>query len=312
VTTAICLTPDRRFFGPAVCVASQVIAAGVPADTEIVIVCEEDDVWPGFDRLDAVLRAAITLHTTKFGPLVNHAPATPQGSRAIYRRLVLDRVLPEKYQRFIAIDSDIAVTREGLAPLVALDLGGNPIAAAVDMIFYMDFGGPLAEEFRAHRLSLGLAGEAPYFNNGVTVIDRAKWESEELGLRALALIAGDPQRYTWFDQDALNVLLAGRFAPLSPRWNFMGDFLLLDLERDIAPAVYHFVNRPKPWEQGYPGDPRFAAIFYRWFTNSPWPDFAAPPASGWNPPPVSRFFRRNLLAYLEKQNFADNLVLTIS
>jgi len=312
VTTAICLTPDRKFFGPAVCVASQVIAAGIPADTDVVIVCEEDDIWPGYDRLDPALRAAITLHTTKFGQLVNHAPATPQGSRAIYRRLVLDRVLPEKYQRFIAIDSDIAVSREGLAPLASLDLGDKPIAAAVDMIFYMDFGGPLAEEFMTHRLSLGLAPDAPYFNNGVTVIDRAKWEFEELGTRAMALIAGDPQRYTWFDQDALNVLLAGRFAPLSPRWNFMGDFLLLDLERDIAPVIHHFVNRPKPWEQGYAGDPRFAEIFHRWFVNSPWPDFAAAPATKWNPPPVSRVFRRDLVGYLEKQRFADDFVLTRS
>jgi lipopolysaccharide biosynthesis glycosyltransferase len=312
VTTAICLTPDDKFFGPAVCVASQVIAAGIPADTEIVIVCEEDDIWPGHDRLDPALRGAITLHTTKFAPLVNHAPATPQGSRAIYRRLVLDRVLPDKYKRFIAIDSDIAVAREGLAPLVALDLGGYPIAAAVDMIFYMDFGGPLADEFKAHRGSLGLAPDAPYFNNGVTVIDRAKWQSEELGSRALALIAGDPQRYTWFDQDALNVLLAGRFASLSPRWNFMGDFLLLDLDREIEPVIYHFVNRPKPWEKGYAGDPRFAEIFHRWFVNSPWPDFAAGPASDWNPAPFSRLFRRDLLAFLGKQHFADDFVLTTS
>ena len=54
---------------------------------------------------------------------------------------------------------------------------------------------------------------------------------------------------------------------LSPRFNFMGDFLLLDLEEEIAPVIYHFVNRPKPWEQGYAGDPRFSEIFYRWFAN---------------------------------------------
>jgi lipopolysaccharide biosynthesis glycosyltransferase len=172
--------------------------------------------------------------------------------------------------------------------------------------------GPLAEEFKAHRLSLGLAPDAPYFNNGVTVFDRAKWQSEQLGARAMTLIADDPARYKWFDQDVLNVLLAGRFAHLSPRWNFMGDFLLLDLEHEIAPVIYHFVNRPKPWEQGYAGDPRFAEIFHRWFVNSPWPDFAASPVAIGNPLPTSRFFRRELLAYLEKQHFADKFALTHS
>lgn len=310
--TAICLTPDRNFFGPAVCVAAQAIAAGIPNDADVLILCEEGDIWPGYEHLDASLRDRIKLITVDFAPLINHAPATPSGSRAIYRRLVLDRVLPQEYTRFIAIDSDISIEREGLSPLVSLDLKGAPMAAAIDMIFYMDFGGHLASEFRAHRASLGLASDAPYFNNGVTVIDRAKWEAEELGSRALALIAGDPQRYRWFDQDALNVLLAGRFAPLSPRFNFMGEFLMLDLEKEIKPVIRHFVLRPKPWEQGYAGDPKFSAIFYRWFQSSPWPDFAAAPKTGWNPPPVNGLFRQDLLAFLAKQRFADAFSIAIS
>jgi len=305
VKTAICLTPDRKFFGPAVCVAAQAIAAGIPDDADVVIICEEADIWPGYERLDARLRARIKLITVDFAPLINQAPATPHGSRAIYRRLVLDRVLPKEYRRFIAIDSDIAIGRGGLSPLVSLDLKGAPIAAAIDMIFYMDFGGHLATEFKTHRASLGLAAGAPYFNNGVTVIDRERWEAEELGSRALALIAGDPQRYQWFDQDALNVVLAGRFAPLSPRFNFMGEFLLLDLEKEIRPVIRHFVLRPKPWEQGYTGDPRFSGIFYQWFKSSPWPDFARAPAATWNPPPVNGLFRRNLLDFLATQDFAD-------
>ena len=117
--TAICLTPDRKFFGPAVCVAAQAIAAGIPDEADVVILCEETDIWPGYEHLDAKLSERIKLITADFAPMINHAPATPQGSRAIYRRLVLDRVLPEKYERFIAIDSDIAIGREGLTPLVS-------------------------------------------------------------------------------------------------------------------------------------------------------------------------------------------------
>jgi hypothetical protein len=128
VKTAICLTPDRKFFGPAICVAAQALAAGIPDDADVVILCEEGDIWPGYERLDASLRAKIKLITVDFGPLIDHAPATPNGSRAIYRRLVLDRILPKEYTRFIAIDSDIAIGREGLSPLVSLDLKGASLA----------------------------------------------------------------------------------------------------------------------------------------------------------------------------------------
>ena len=41
----------------------------------------------------------------------------------------------------------------------------------------------------------------------------------------------EPERYPFMEQDALNATLGGNFAPLSPRFNFMGDFFLLDLER---------------------------------------------------------------------------------
>lgn len=310
--TAICLTPDRKFFGPAVCVAAQAIAAGVPDDADVVILCEDGDIWPGYECLDASLRAQIKLLTVDFAPLINHAPATPNGSRAIYRRLVLDRVLPKEYSRFIAIDSDIAIGHEGLSPLVSLDLNDAPMAAAIDMIFYMDFGGHLAAQFKAHRAALCLGPDASYFNNGLIVIDRQKWEAEELGSRALALITNDPQRYRWFEQDALNVLLAGRIAPLSPRFNFMGEFLLLDLEKEVRPVVRHFVLSPKPWEEGCAGDPRFSEIFYHWFQSSPWPDFAAAPKPVWNSPPVNGLFRQNLLAFLARQKFADPFSLAIS
>jgi lipopolysaccharide biosynthesis glycosyltransferase len=305
VKTAICLTPDRNFFGPAACVAAQILATGLPSSADIFIICEAQDVWPDYDRLDANLRASIKLLITDFAPLVAHMPPTANGSRAIYRRLVLDRLLPPDYERIVAIDSDIWIAREGLSALATLDIGSHALAAAIDMIFYMDFGGPLAVEFHRHRVSLGLSADTAYFNNGVVVIDRRAWSEEKLGRHALGLISAAPEHLPWFDQDALNILLAGNFAPLSPRYNFMGDFLLLDLEEEIAPIVYHFVNRPKPWEAGFAGDPRFSAMFHQWFARSPWPDFAARPSREWTPSLVNQPFRQKLLADLAKHRFAD-------
>ena len=110
------------------------------------------------------------------------------------------------------------------------------------------------------------------FNAGLMAIDRARWSGEELGERAMRALLTDPGRYPYMEQSALNELIAGRFAPLSPRYNFMGDFFLLDLEARIDPVVLHFVNRPKPWERDWRGEARFSGAYRAWFAASPWPD----------------------------------------
>ena len=155
---------------------------------------------------------------------------------------------------------------------MSLDLGGAPIAAAIDMISYMDFGGHLGEEFQAYRCSLGLAPETPYFNNGLTVIDRSAWTQGELGERTLRFIAANPKLCLRFEQSALNALLKGDFAQLSPRFNFMGDFLLLDLEARSGPmSIISSIGRSPGRRLGRRS--AFCRAFHDWFANSPWPDF---------------------------------------
>jgi len=122
----------------------------------------------------------------------------------------------------------------------------------------------------------------------------------------------EPKRFAFMEQDALNATLCGRFAPLSPRFNFMGDFFLLDLERTIEPIVLHFVNAPKPWELAlWRGGARFAENFRDWFAASPWPEWAkAPAAPAWRRtrPPLTRVrrdFAKRLSAFLAQAQFID-------
>jgi len=305
VPTAICLTPDRRFFGPALTVASQIIDCGLPPDADLFLICEEMDVWPRFEDLDEDLRKRLRLIVTSFDDVTRNLRTNNNGEHAITRRLFLDRVLPAHYDRIIPVDSDMMIVNEGLAPLLKVDLGGAVMAAATDMISYMDFGGHLAAEFQAYRLSLGMAPDTLYFNNGLTVIDRKAWTKAELGDRTLRFIEANRRRCLRFEQSALNALLKGNVARLSPRFNFMGDFMLLDLETEIRPNVYHFVNRPKPWQKGWVGDPRFAQVFTRWFAQSPWPDFPDDPPTQKLDGPINRDFRERLLAFLRTQRFAD-------
>ena len=151
------------------------------------------------------------------------------------------------------------------------------------MIFFMDFkGDALARRFQRTRRSLGLALDTPYFNAGLMAIDRAEWRAARSPSGWREPLRDTPERFPFNEQDALNATLKGDFAPLSPRFNFMGDFFLLDLERRIEPIVLHFVNAPKPWELAlWRGEARFAQNYRDWFSNSPWPELAkAPPRRG--------------------------------
>ena len=299
--TALCFTPDRRFFAPAVRAIASLVAAGDSDAFDIFIFCEEDDVEPGFADVDPALRRRIHLKTIDFAAL--DAGLAPKGrfSRAVFRRLFLDRLLPDVYERYVAIDADMLIARPGLARLASLDLGAHAFAAAYDMIFLMDCkGGPLAREFQGYRRALGLDLTTPYFNAGLMAVDRARWRAAGYADEAAARLRSHPEKYPFMEQDALNSLVKGDFAPLSPRLNFMGDFFLTGLEPEIAPVVWHFVNHPKPWDYaGWRGEGRFSRAYWDWFASGPFP--------AWRPQDGAPPRRRKAASSAVRRRFADNL-----
>jgi lipopolysaccharide biosynthesis glycosyltransferase len=311
--TAYCFTPDRTFFPPAVCAIASLIEAEPDAEHEIFLVCEPDDVTPGFDRLPASLRERIRLVTFDFSRFDANLASKGRFSKAVFRRLFLDEILPAHVERIVTVDSDMLIVRPGLKRLESFDLVGRPLAAAYDMIFLMDLkGDALARRFQRSRRGLGLALDTPYFNAGLMVIDRAAWRAEKLAERVTRALRDAPERFPFMEQDALNATLKGGFAPLSPRYNFMGDFFLLDLERRLEPLVLHFVNAPKPWElAAWRGEARFAENYRDWFAASPWPDWAqAPEKPLWRRtrPPLTKLrkdFATRLSIFVEQTPFLD-------
>jgi len=293
---------------------ASLVEAEPDAQREIFLVCEPDDVTPGFDRLAAPLRKRITLVTLDFSRFDANLAGKGRFSKAVFRRLFLDDILPAHVERIVTVDSDMLIVRPGLKRLESFDLGGRPLAAAYDMIFLMDFkGDALARQFQRSRRGLGLALDTPYFNAGLMAIDRAAWRAEKLTERVTRAFRDTPERFPFMEQDALNATLRGRFAPLSPRYNFMGDFFLLDLERRFEPIVLHFVNAPKPWElAAWRGEARFAENYRDWFAASPWPEWATAPEK----PPwrrraplrtrIRRDFAERLSAFIDATPFLDS------
>lgn len=301
MSTALVFTPDRRFFEPALRTAGWALAQADSGDFDVVFACEAADVPPLWERLPEALAGRIRLITADFAPLIAGAAAHGNFSSAVFRRLVLHRLLPSSYSRYMPMDADMFVAGPGLGRLASLDLKGHVMAASLDMIRLMDCkGGDLAAHFRQYREALGLSPDAPYFNNGLTVIDRAQWEDGEWGERAIDFISRNPELTPFLDQSAINHLLQGRIGTLSPRCNFMGDFQLLDLENEIRPFIYHFVNSPKPWSVGYKGDARFAAL-YKQADLTP-RAVKLPPGKFTN---VDQAFRERLVEFLKRQEFLD-------
>ncbi|MFO1148777.1 MAG: glycosyltransferase [Alsobacter sp.] len=306
---AVCLTPDALYFRPAMFTVASLLAQDDAEALDVLVLCEEQDVAPGFDRLDADLRRRIQLVFVDWEKHVAGLPTRGHFTSAVNRRLALHRVLDPKYERFVSMDADLRIGRQGLAALAALDLGGKPLAACLDMILLKDLeDGPLTPEFKAYRARLGLGPATPYFNNGLTLVDRHLWQKLDVPGAATAFLAAHPDRCAFLEQSALNAVVHGDFAPLSPRYNFMGDFQLLDLEEEVKPVVHHFVNRPKPWEPGWRGDHRFALAYKSWFQASPWPELAEAIVPSGTVPTLdasSSHFRSRLLAFLRRQRFID-------
>lgn len=189
--------------------------------------------------------------------LIADAPVVRPWSRATYLRLMLAAALPPHIERFIYLDSDVVVERD-LRALYASELGGRPLAAVGS------FRGP------PRRGPIDLTRH-PYFNAGVMVIDRREWIARGITPRAIECIAAHPEGLQALDQDALNAVVAGDWAPVDRRWNQLPSAWELShrkmgISREALrilrrePFIIHFAGLTKPWKFGddHPLRGRFA------------------------------------------------------
>jgi len=187
-----------------------------------------------------------------------------------YYRILLPRVLPTSINRVIYLDADLLVCAD-LARLWDCDLGDHLCLAAQDCAApYLDASQVLANYERCRRYlgsawpvpnfrELRLSPQAAYFNAGVMLVDLARWRTEDLSARLLACLGEHREHVLWWDQYALNVVLAGRCGPLDLRWN-QGSHAFIypswqqsPFDRETYarfrddPYIVHFTTRFKPW-----------------------------------------------------------------
>lgn len=169
-------------------------------------------------------------------------------------RIFASDLLPRHIDQYVYLDSDI-ILNEDVSRLAHANLEGNTIGAVQDFKI-----GHMASFLGvAYHEEAGIPGDAPYFNSGVMVVDRANWDRKQLTARLSKCLVRFGGRHRFGDQDSLNTVLYEDWKPLDPKWNvqtvaYRNDFaddLIYDPSRIRAaiqaPSLYHFTEVKKPW-----------------------------------------------------------------
>ena len=181
-------------------------------------------------------------------------------SPAVYFRLLLPRAVPETVDRLIYLDSDLIVNAD-LQALWETDLHGKTLLAVQEQC--LNSQTVSAKGGLPNYLELGLPPDAKYFNSGVLLIDLKKWRDTDVSGRALAYLRAYREKVLWWDQDALNAVLAGDWGELDPRWNLLTQTFTNPRWDDgpvkdrptyetliRRPFIVHFNTPKKPWDRG--------------------------------------------------------------
>jgi lipopolysaccharide biosynthesis glycosyltransferase len=231
---------------------------------------------------------------------IRDLPVSDHISSAAYLRLLMAELLPRDVRRVIYLDADMLVRRD-LADLWDEPQGDHPVLAVQDMAApYLDAAAAAANFDRCHRRlaaarpvanyeQLGLPADGKYFNSGLLVIDLERWRREDLGQRVLDCLREHRRHVLWWDQYALNVVLAGRWRPLDLRWNQGAHIYTYPTWREswldretfaqvrLDPWIVHYCSPDKPWH--YFCRHPFTRDFRRALRDTAWSDWrpARPP-----------------------------------
>jgi len=255
---------DENYAAPlAATLYSALVNLSRPTDVEVFLVHGpmSDDTM---DRLRALVDRSVHRVTLHFLPVREDAALGKWSLQledvwtpTTFFRLLVEQLIPPAHPRVLYLDCDLIVEGD-LLELWNTDLDGHTIAAAPERsVSCPKFGIARWQE-------LGLPPTAPYFNAGLMLIDMARWRARTYGERVLEYLHdhGDSLRIKG-NQEGLNAILAGDWAPLDPSWNVLNWYYdarwfdsarygpipsRRDRPRILREAnVIHFTTRFKPW-----------------------------------------------------------------
>jgi lipopolysaccharide biosynthesis glycosyltransferase len=258
----VCAVDDR--YSGQLCVLLQSIAdAHGPASDLWIIVLHLG--------LDASTRERILFHADRLRLRVElrrvpdppaRLPLTGLVTAGAYLRLSMPEALAG-IPRALYLDADLLVL-DDLRPLLCSGLDGLPLAAVRDAVNPVLSAGPALRDWRG----LGLPGSREYFNIGVMLLDVAA--CRDIFADAHRVLREGPEHILYWDQDALNIVVADAWRRLERRWNAfamacwtaLGDrwayggeaivpYATL-VEDERSAAILHYAGSLKPWHAVYP------------------------------------------------------------
>ena len=186
-----------------------------------------------------------------------------------YYKLRLPDFLPQRIGKALWLDCDVIVL-DDVSHLWDGELGELSLGAVQDAVV------PLVSSscgILNHR-QLGLDPAAKYFNAGVMLVDVDAWRRDGVAARAMDYLRQYHQSVTFWDQEGLNVALAGRWMPVDSRWNHNASIPARHACAEL-PSIVHFAGGLKPWR--YPTRDQLRSLYYVYLDRTAF--------GGWRPEP---------------------------
>lgn len=197
-------------------------------------------------------------------------PVSHHVNASTYMRLAIAEYLPDSVERAIYLDADMLVCKDlgclwdepqgDAAALAVQDYAAPYIDASTSLEDFQKAAPYLAAVNPiANYRDLQLPADAPYLNGGMLVINVRAWRERGLTKRFFECLDVHREHVLWWDQYALNVVLAGDWRELDLRWN-QGAHLFVYPHPDDSPFdsttyqqivddpwIVHFCSPDKPW-----------------------------------------------------------------
>jgi lipopolysaccharide biosynthesis glycosyltransferase len=116
-----------------------------------------------------------------------------------------------------------------------------------------------------------------YLNCGVLLMDAPVWRERCIKEALTETYLANPHLCRYFDQSAINMLLKGEFALLSPAWNFQQNYQAIGAEDIVRPRLVHFAGSAKPWRSdGFVFAREYRRRYRETLASTPFEDFFEP------------------------------------
>jgi lipopolysaccharide biosynthesis glycosyltransferase len=310
---AVFVVTDSRQFPIAAYQAARIRALVDPAEVEFVIASDSEDDFrraTDFGLSFVPLPIEASLAAKKYR--TNAAFITS----ATYFRLYVPRLVRERYDRLLYVDTDVHFHDARFVGLFGLDMAGHAIAAVRDTLPHY------ADEVAIREFTrTGTLAHRHYFNNGVMLLDVAAYLDSSIEDRTIAHVESGAH-LTFNEQSAMNAVMNGDWLELSPAFNLLVEYWTSFVRAVCPPVITHFAGPMKPWL-----GPNFTIShpmrreLEAFIAASPWKGFLskyynvsdALAAVGkerpkLSPPPTIRRgspLERNVVKYLRTTRFAD-------